>query len=431
MTKHVKYCFFWSLLVVISVVKSQNPIYKDLEDKVTAINTNTHLILSHKSFNRYVGHSLSSFISSSNDLNFSRAYSLLDNTDGRLFVGGNIPLRCPKDKDRIFTFVTLGAKSKITDKIAEIVSNERISNDVTAEIKLTVPVRFFMKYDGMGLQEPSSGKTIYRDGVQKGKMNVQRKLILEQLKQEALKEIDEFEKGLSGLSEDEKAELRLEKETEMKKKIEKEFYEKELAAFEQDKPSYSNSYKGVWLSLSGSIPLSGTKYKIAENYTVAPHDVYFYNSAASARITYFHEWYKVIKYFVNVSYIGNQVNTITQNDVEQSTINTVVPTGSNSTVTNETKVYFTSFEQKFISNLKAQFIFYPLPIKNKVIGLNIFANRDIDNNENTWGIGLPLSLKGKEDKAPVNFELLVNKLNQPKKLTVSISLLLPFSSIIY
>jgi len=414
--------------------------YSNLDSIVTSINSTTDLVLSPTAFNKFVGRTLSTYLSSSNDLNFNKAFALLDNTDGKLYVGGNIPFR-EKESVRIRALLSLGAKSNITEKISQVYSDEKVTNDVSAEVKVTFPLMFSMKYDGLA-QKPKS--EVAKFGEQKTKANLMRKKVLNELKAKTTKELNELLTIYANdLTAADQKEIMEDKINELKDELVEQFYEEELTNFEKEKSKYSNSYKSFWLSLSTSIPISESKYTVANSYTNNPHTVYFYPLSGSIRFSYIHDWYEKIKYFVNLSYIGKQTNTILDNDVQQSTLNQTIKIDTSKTVVNSNKVYYTSFKQKFTNNIKGQFIFYPMPKKNKTIGIDIFANAELNNLLNaadisnlkvvdfTWGLGIPLSFKGKEDKSPINFEILINNLNQPKNINASISLSLPFSSIIY
>jgi hypothetical protein len=351
----------------------------------------------------------------------------LDNTDGKLFVGLNIPIR-NKTSGRIYSLFTIGSKTNIKEKVSQVFTKEKLKNDISVEGKLTFPLFFSVRYDDTAYQR--SNAKILADPGHKSKMDLERTKIFHDKKSKAIKELKELCESLTGIGSD-SALIANKKLSQIKKDFEESFYESEAESFDKERSSFSNSYKGLWLSVSGSIPISETAYTIAEEYKTAPHDVYYYPASASARLSFIHDYYKCIKYFINISYIAGKSNTILDNAVDQSSLEKIMQIDSVSSVTNSTKVYYSPFRQNFSDNLKGQAIFFPWPLKNKYIGFDVFGNIELTTGDATWGAGIPLSFKGKDDKSPVNFEIIVNKINQPKNLSIAISLSLPFSSVIY
>ena len=334
---------------------------------------------------------------------------------------------------RIKSFLSLGAKAGITDKLSDIYAKSKVNNDVSAEVKFTFPLFFNIKYDTNHSQTFDKEARVNKKlTTQKSKMDLERIKILQAKKVKAKKELKDLSESLAGIRNNEDSvNIINEKINQIKEDLDDEFYEEESTIFDKTKNKYSNSIKAIWFSVTASVPISETKYTIADNYKTKPYDVMFYPISGSARITYIHEWYKYIKYFINVSYTMGQTNTLLDNAVKQSTIETVTTIDSISSVTNTSKAYYSGFKQYLKENLKGQFIFYPKPLKNKYVGFDIFSNWEMRTGDLTWGVGIPLSFKGKDDKSPINFEIIVDKLNQPDRTTVGVSLLLPFSSLIY
>lgn len=441
-------CFFSiiPLIAIPSLIKSQTPqyqkivdkeIFKDLTSKVDTIRSKEK-ILSEQAFNKIVGKTISTYLSNSNDLNFNKAFALLDNTDDKLYVGGNIPLRS-KISGRLYSFISLGAKTNISDKVSEIFNKVELSNDVSVETKITFPLFYSIKFDGNKYQRIKKPKNKIFETSQKNSMDLQRTKIIQDKKAKAIKELKNLCESLTGISNNENKDEAIkdsikiveEKIRQIKEDLENGFYDDEASAFNESKNKFSNSYKSMWFSITGSFPISETKYSISENFKTYPHDVFYYPISCSARITWVHDYYKYIKYFVNISYIAGKSNTILDNSIKQSSLNKITKIDSVSSVTNSTKVYYSIFNQYFSDNLKGQIILYPKPNKNTYIGVDIFSNFELSTGDASWGAGIPISVKGKDDKSPINFEIIVNKINQPKRITLGISLLLPFSSLIY
>ncbi|MFL5763614.1 MAG: hypothetical protein ACJ77K_06700 [Bacteroidia bacterium] len=403
--------------------------YDSLDKEVGKVNKQDNAILTGHAFNLLAAKNLASYLSSSADFSLTKAYALLDNTDGKVHVEGNLPVR-RKNSKRLLGVVTLGAKSNIVEKVVKLYNNEKPANDISGEVKVTWLIANNIKY--YNGSQWSKLKAL-AGGDQKEKMSIVRRRILQEQKAKIQKELAELIKSLDGMGTNDSIQILEDKIKSLSEDLADNYYKEEQVAFSKSPEKYSNSQKMAWLSVLASIPVTETKYSIAESYVAKAHDVNYYPFSGSGRLSLMFDRYKVLKSFWNVSYIVGKSNTLLDSSIDQSVITKTVRIDTSSVINSTSKTYFSKsgFQQYVTETLRGQVVLFPVPSKNSYIGIDFFGDLNIKNGDATWGFGIPVSLKDKDEKPLVNFELILNKINQPENRILSLSLAVPFGSIIY
>jgi hypothetical protein len=190
----------------------------------------------------------------------------------------------------------------------------------------------------------------------------------------------------------------LRKEAELYEKMAKEeieFIEKnKLYKFVSDK----------WLSIDAYLPLGEIEYKIAENASSIVNDKRFYPFEFTLSGTYFRQYSNGISLFATMaSKLKNNNNILAEGLQTVPFQTTTVGANNILVVTNSDDVYLTRFDDFVTPSFSVEIALFFL----NTIGISPSIEQNIGEYDAlNWKLGIPVSLKDKDGKPKVNFELL-------------------------
>lgn len=187
-----------------------------------------------------------------------------------------------------------------------------------------------------------------------------------------------------------------------KKKLYVELLEEEVKNIESEK--LYRFYSTKWWSFEAKLPLGNVSYNITEDYANALEEKEFYAFEANASFNYMRVYSTDISIFLKALGTVKNNNTIIANNVSVKTFEDQTAAAGNYLVTTDTKKgYLTNYDEFGTASLLIEpSVFF---LKN-TIGFSpaIEFNAGKYNKVN-WKLGIPVSLKDKEGKPKVNFEI--------------------------
>lgn len=109
-------------------VDSLQPFFTTLTPKMLTPNA---------TLNSFFATKISTYLSEASDLSLAKSYAVLDNADGRLFVGGTFDKR-QSTNERLRFLLTVGVKANVKDGFAGLTNPKGINNDIGLSFKLTL-----------------------------------------------------------------------------------------------------------------------------------------------------------------------------------------------------------------------------------------------------------------------------------------------------
>jgi len=390
----------------------ESPVLNYKQD-VEKINKKDTLVFNPKMLNILFAEQISSYFNGSEDLTISTFYASLDASENSLSVGFTLPLCFDCDKlDKISYVISGGFKAKSEDRFTTLYENGEFAA-VDAGITFRLTKIFGGTIDFKRITK-NDDKTVVLD----------RKALLQKNREEYLydaydakvkKYLDgDYRKELAKLKRKFKYDKRENKDIALedfhKEKI-NEFYVKmaeEEVKFinENDLYRFTTAY---WISFDAFIPLNKNKYTIIPDLnenaasTIIPYEKTFLPINASVSLTKYWNWSAGPLVFATgrLSMLNN--NTILANDVSSKSFETTSNQLLTGTIINQQKVYETPYENFGTGRLELEVVAFL--IKDK-FGISPAIEFNIGTyNKTNWKLGIPVSLKDKEGKPTVNFEL--------------------------
>ncbi|TAF60344.1 MAG: hypothetical protein EAZ58_13290, partial [Flavobacterium sp.] len=140
---------------------------------------------SNATLNTFFATKVSTYLSEATDLSLSKAYAVLDNSDGRLFLGGTFNTKQSTNEFQRFLF-TAGLKTNVKDGFASIFGGNGINNDIGISFKTSIFGRGSIWFD-----ENSAS--------QKDKVENKRTEIVNELLGDFDTELSKFKRNQTGL----------------------------------------------------------------------------------------------------------------------------------------------------------------------------------------------------------------------------------------
>ncbi|WP_163399221.1 hypothetical protein [Flavobacterium fluviatile] len=330
---------------------------------------NNKILLTPSALNHFFASEISSYVTSSKDLTFQKAYAVLSTSDKTLFLGGTFDTR-KKETDAVSFLITTGIKGKVDDDFTAIYKNGKLQND------LGINIKFHCIGNG----------SIYYEEEQEKKISTFRENIIEKLIKETVYDNAPDDKTAK------------EKETDFYKKIAKEEvdYIRKFRLY-----TLSTDH---WFSFESYVPVSPRQYEIINDIsTTESKKEDFYPWYITAGATKYWKWSSGQSCYI--SGFGNIKNN---NNIETEALTKYtfpVYSSENSALIEENKtVYGGNFQQFITPSISAEFVsFFVL---DGTFGLSCGADKTFGKYDTlNWKLGIPFSLKDKEGKPSVNFEV--------------------------
>lgn len=338
---------------------------------------------------------VSSYIGESKDLSLKKSYAVISTADKTLFLGGSFIAGRKKDTDRLKHIITVGLKTKLDKEFASILgSNRNLENEIGVNFKYTLIGRGIINY---GCYEDEvkrlKEKVIVGNAVKKIEGNIKNEVYVKELKEyEDIygKESTKYkEKSLSYYQ----------------KKYESTYLE--LANTEIDRIRSEKLYSHIWnhyFTAETFIPASRKFYNVLETPTDEVVEKPFYPWKINVGYTNF--WkssYGKTLYLSGFASVFNN-NNIEVGEIKTKTLQTLNTINPN-LINKSTSVYDGAYSRFTSGSVKVEAVTYLF--KEGTFGLSGAIEQYIGSEYNPldWKLGIPVSLKDKEGKPAVNFEL--------------------------
>lgn len=346
-----------------TIVNSHNLLQQNYNEK------NKKIRLTPSALNHFFASEISSYVTSSKDLTFQKAYAVLSTSDKTLFLGGTFDTR-KEETNAVSFLITTGFKGKVDDDFTSIYKNRKLQNDLGFVIKFHLIGNGSIYYEDEKAEE------------QEKELSSSRNKIIEKLIE-------------NNVADDISTK---EKQTDFYKKI-----AKEEVDFIRKFRLYS-LITDHWFSFETYLPVSPRQYNIISDIT-----------GIEVKKEDFHPWYitagatKYWKWSGGEScYISGFGNIKNNNNVETEALTKYtlpVYSPQNSSLVEENKtVYGGDFQQFITPSLSAEFVSFL--ILDGTFGWSAGVDKTFGKYDTlNWKLGIPFSLKDKEGKPSVNFEV--------------------------
>lgn len=388
------------------------------------INPNGSTIMNDKLLNVFFAKEITSYLSSSSSLSLSRAYAFLDNTDGRLSIGGTFTNQSDK-LDKLSHILQAGVKANIKEGFSTLFKEGDQQKDIGLAFKYTLL--------GNGTIKPFTSTA----NNQKLSYRTYSSYITEQLDFERKGKIAAFEKKLDsyqGFSD-------VDKEEELKgfyQSIDNEYtlkYAESEAKYLSDNKLYTLAWDW-WLSIETYIPLTESEYNFSSDITGPSFEKVNYKPyEIKLTPTFLFLVPTKGKLFVSPRISIYQNNIVKTEEVESVDFEDYINQGGidtlNMALINADKVYIGSFEKFWTYQCGFQLAYF-FPGNADFIGLSGEINWEKGGgcySSRNWKFGIPISLKDENGKPKVNFELQCRETSNVQSVGISVGL--PFGSLIY
>lgn len=359
---------------------------------------NRNRVVNYKALNILFADEVSSYIGDSKDLSLQKGYALISTADKTLFIGGTWDFGRDDKLKKLTHLLTVGLKGDLKDDFSTVFKNGEAKNNIGLNIKYT--------WIGKGILNFGKHKeTIirYRENILRTEFQ---KELDKYLKDEGDKDKIKVLEALSG------KDLDKAKEESIYSKKAKEIYTK-IADAEVKLIKENKIYNWLWdhyIVFEGYMPITKKSYAIlpdTNTSTTKTEEVLPFKLLAG----YTNFWKQSNG---NVFYLSGILSAFNNNNAaieDLENFNLQKPNVNNSNLIEETtSVFVGEFEEFITSNFKVEAVSYF--VKEGMFGLSAAVEQNFgDYDALNWKLGLPVSLKDKEGKPTVNFELQWKEVN--------------------
>lgn len=410
-----QYVFNKKKLEIIDTI--DNPIKRYLDDIKELRNNGNNVLYSGRSLNYFFSKKLETNFKTSNDLSLQETYFNIDPTDKSLSLGYNFDNRFGDPLKKINWVASLGAKFVASDGFAAIpLGNSAKKSNLGFNLKFSLIGKGVLKWKSNGVDRRQSIRKLKElkmsdieniDSV----IQIHREYLNysynEKVNDFNDKELKKIVAIIDARYPKDSIELKKKKIAEkVEEKSDELFYEmiKEEITYVEDNELYS-SIKNHWTTFELYIPFGDKTYNITpitilnEATTAAYYPLNFNTS---------YNWY--IQKSKNFSFFGKitggykRNNNIEVNSLEEKEFQHITTANGVSTLSTPVKAIELSQYNKFTTtSLKVEFAVFLI---NNTVGFSPSIEKNFGDFEGiNWKLGVPLSLKDKEGKPKVNFEL--------------------------
>ena len=378
----------------------KNPYIQYDEDRPRELNLNTEeegdsvqLLFNDKMLNILFSNKVGTAFGGSNDLTLNKYFASIDAGDNSLSIGVNFENRASAT-DKLNWLMSVGGKFKAKSNFAVIVNDDGdFQNDnIGLDLKLT---------------------KIFNGTINFSRKNRREKI--ERLREKILKpkyqkKTDEFNEDKENLSETLSHENFISEESLSLKEAISDKHDELYVELAKDEIKYiedNSLYRFVsdkWLSLSIFIPLGSNTYKVTSDATNPLMKEKFYAFDASLSYTYMRLYSSGVSFFLKgVGSLKNNNNILVENLSKKQFQTQVVNTNGQIVITDSEEGYITNYNDFLTTSVFIEPAFFFL---NNTIGLSPAIEFNFGTyNKTNWKFGIPISLKDKDGKPKVNFEL--------------------------
>lgn len=371
-------------------------------------------LVSAPTLNAFFATKISTYLSEATDLSISKAYAVLDNSDGRLFIGGTFnKKKSTTEFSRIL--ITVGVKANIKDGFANLFNSDGINNDIGFNLKATI--------FGRGSIWFNKDATVHKNKVANKRRHLGNELIYD-----FDNELTKFKTNLTGLPDSVDALTTY--IAEYSNEMSEQFAKKE-SEFLIKKQLYNVAHDW-WLSFDFYLPVTNSTYETVKSFA-APAVISESYRPYEFSLVYTNFWVK--NRWIGNPFIFKGTNLLTikgsviannsvnaslldsysyenYRSLSQNPIDTLVKLKSRS-------LYVGNFERFITPRISLRYVYMPLSF----IGVSAALEKSFGKLDDlNWRLGIPVSLKDNEGKAKVNFELVWREIGKEHSVGLSVGL---------
>lgn len=359
---------------------------------------------------------VSSYLADSKDLSLKKSHAIISTADKTLFIGGSFVMGRKNKTEKLTHILTTGIKTKLNEKFASFLNYKtgNLDNEIGINLKYTWIGRGIINFNGHSKELKNLNEKViipkYSDKVATA---IKNKTYVNELK--------EYE-NIYGLS----SSTYIKKQKAYFAKKYEELY-LSLAEEEVSKMKSEKLYNYLWdhyVTLELFAPISRKIYNLApvisaDLTTKKFEDEKFYPWKFNVGYTNFWKTVKGSTFYLSgfASVFNN--NNIETSDLKSKTFQTFNSTNIN--VLESTDSFFLGDYKRFTTtNLKAEFVSYF--IKKGAAGVSAAIEKNIGEEYDAlnWKLGIPVSLKDKEGKPTINFEIQWREVNSDHFLGIGV-----------
>lgn len=356
-------------------------------------------IFNEKLLNLLFASEVGRYLTDSKNLTLQKAYAVISTGDNQIFLGTSVDPR-ESELDRLRTLWTLGLKAKLSNDFSTLVKNGNPVGEVGLNFKFTRIGKGIINYG-----ENRERIITYRDEILKEKYQEKVEKYLDGDFQQDNKVLEKIYLKSPYKNFNKKYIKLLEKKA---ADIYKEMAEDEINFIK--KQNLYNYFWNHWWTIEASIPLTEKRYKLIPdtlNTNVAKENFMPF----TLQTGYTHFWHFSDNSTLYLSVFGSIFNN---NNIEIEKLKSFTLTssvqGMDDLIKESQEVYAGDFETFLTKTLKFEGIHYFL-LEGKA-GLSAALEKNFgDYRATNWKLGLPISLRDKDDKPTVNLELQWKEVN--------------------
>ena len=378
--------------------------YKDDVSELRRNNDDNRMVFNNRMMNVFFTNELNSFATSLKDFSLETNFSNIDTDAKTLTIGKNINWRellgkADKDLLKTSSVLTFSVTGSIDKNFSKVYSYSKVLNEYNFASDLGINLKYTYMCNGIISYDDENVKSVIVDYRDKKLSEYINKIIAEDKISETINS-EEIEK----------------KYYDYYKKI----ADKEIEYYKENQ--IINSYSLVYFSIGTYIPLTYKEINTKADNSVGSFSTEkFRNWKVDGSINYFRSSYKFTKgqslnFRINGSIYNN--NNFIATNVKPLTFQTIINQNTTQQVLAPTDLVFVGNYNTFTtSSLRGEIS--SLFFKNS-IGLSAAVEQNFgEYDAKNWKLGIPVSLKNKDDKPTVNFEIQWKEINGAHTVGVS------------
>lgn len=403
----------FSVATIYAQDKLESPVKKYNEQRLWTTFTNNETqkqdslqLFNYKMLNLMFANKVGTAFGGSNDLSLQKFYSSLDANDKSFSLGANFDSRSGEELERLNWILSAGVKIKSSNDFATVYKDGDFQEDnIGATLKATY---IFTGAVNFTSYNKGDVKKMRAKAIQNNHEKLEKKYndAADKFNNKSLSsfttkinDADDFDSDIESLKD------------ELETKHDEAYLEmaKEEVAYVED----SNMYKFIsnkWVSVEVYAPFGENSYNITSDMSTALDKKYFYAFMSTLSANYMREYSNGISVFLKGDFGIKHNNNILVDNLETIPFQTTAVGANNTTIVTESKDgYITDYDQFVTTSVTlepAVFFF------NSSIGISPGIEFNFGTyNKTNWKLGVPVSLKDKDGKPKVNFEIQWKEVN--------------------
>jgi hypothetical protein len=372
------------------------------------------ILFNEKMLNVFFSNEISKNFYGTNDLTLQKFYTSIDAEDNSLAFGTTFIFNQTNKLQPLDWVFNAGIKAKLEDKFSTIFKNGKLDN---SELGITGKISYIgngsLNYPSKTDQKRYNSIVNYRALIQKKYSEKIKKYIESDYKAE----LDSLKAIKADLKENDTIYTDF-----IKEKYEtfyKSIADEEIAFIKKNK--MYNFFTDWWWSFDFFVPVGEKKYKHTDSETNPNYlTSAFYPLKLTSSITKFWKWSAGQSIYLTAqisTFNNNSFLLDSANKVSFQTITNQSPTKQS--VSNSEDVYIGDYNKFITTAFRAELVFFPFDF----VGFSpaIEKNAGSYYHKTNWKLGIPFSLKDKDEKPTVNFEVQWKEQNDNHYVGISVS----------